>query len=268
MYRKIMEHIKKFISDSFKYTLYISIFFIWINYYYSSVITSFIISIILSIITDKIIGLFVNKRNEHIIIKQEEKNKIKQFSMQFLCSTKYQNINYFYSLFKNPTTKKTKSYFVIQNTTFVPYYNKKELTEDDVIFIYKNIPVNTDNLVVLCVNATNSATIFAKSINNYKFVILNENDVYFKFLKPLNALLPNSIKFKQSKKLKFKEILTIALNKNTSKGYFTSGFIILISSIFIKYKIYYIIFASLLFILSFISYFNVWFNKLENNDFV
>ena len=92
--------------------------------------------------------------------------------------------------------------------------------------------------------------------------------MYFKFLKPLNAPIPNSIKLKETQKLKFNQIVATALNKSTSKNYFTSGFIILISSLFIKYKVYYIIFASILFILAYISHFNVWFNKAESNDFV
>lgn len=263
-----MDKIRKIISNIFKYTLYISLFFIWINYYYSNIIFSFLISIVLSVICDLIIGVFIKKRNKHALISSQEKQLINDFSIQFLSSTKYQNINYFCSLFNNPNTKKTKEYFIIENTTFVPSYSKQEITNDDVFQIYRTINIKTKNLVVLCKSASSEAKILAKNIENYNFVILTENDVFFKFLKPLNACIPKSINFKKTKKLKFKEFLSIALNKNTSKGYFTSGFIILLSSLIIKYKIYYIIFASLLFILAYISHFNVWFNKSESNDFV
>lgn len=203
-----------------------------------------------------------------MIIKSKEKKLIKDFSMAFMCSTKYQNINYFTSLFSNPITKKTKDYFIINDTTFIPYYFKSELDNDDIMSIYRSHSIKTKNLVVLCTNISSSAKVLAKNIDNYNFVVLDENDVYFKFLKPLNATLPSTIRLKENKKLKFKEFISIALNRHTSRGYFTSGFIILISSLFIRYKIYYIIFASLLFVLAYISHFNVWFNKPESNDFI
>ena len=263
-----MYKISKILNIFFKYVLYVSMFFIWIYYYNRQLVFSFVLSIILSVICDFIISIFVKKRNTNAIIKNEEKKKILDFSNQFLFSTTFQNINFFCDLFKNPNTKKFKNYFIINNTTFLPYYTKIELDENDITNIYKSINVKTKNLVVMCKNCTNTGINLSKSVDNFNFVVLNENDVYFKFLKPLNATIPQNINFKKNKKLKFKELLCIALNKHTAKGYFFSAFIILISSLFIKYKIYYIVFAFMLFILCYFSYFNVWFNKESNNDFI
>lgn len=263
-----MENISRFFSNTFKYILYISMFFIWINYYYRDVITSLVLSVIISIITDKIISIFVKRSRHNAIVKSKEKKLISDFSTQFLCSTKYQNINYFSSLFSNPSTKKSKDCFIIKDTTFIPYYTTCKIDESDIMAIYRTFNIKTKNLVVLCKDITDGAKSFAKSISNYNFVVLNEYDVYFKFLKPLNASLPSIISFKETKKLKIKEYINIALNKNHSKGYFTSGFVILISSIFIRYKIYYIVFAFILFVLAYFSYFNVWFNKPEDNNFI
>lgn len=263
-----MYKLSKILSTFFKYVLYISMFFIWIYYYNRNLILSVILSVILSLICDFIISIFVKKRNANAVIKNNEKKKIIEFSNQFLFSTTFQNINYFCDLFNNPNTKKFKTYFIINETTFLPLYQKFEIDENDILNIYKSINVKTKNLVVLCKNYSTNALNLSKSIDNFNFVLLNENDVFFKFLKPLNAMLPKTINFKKTKKLKAKEILSIALNKHTAKGYFFSAFIILISSIFIRYKIYYIAFAFILFILCYFSYFNVWFNKEAENDFV
>ena len=261
-----MENITKFFSTLFKYTIYISLFFLWINYYHRNIYFSFALSIIFSIIVDKIIQLFISKKQKYTILKTEEKNKIKDFSIQFLCSTKFENINYFTTLFNNPNTKKTKDYFIINNTTFLPYYIKETLDEDDIYTIYRSFNIKTNKLVVLCTKITDSAKLLSKNIANFDITILNENDVYTKFLKPLNATIPTTIIFKQKQKLK--DFISMGLNKHNAKRYFFSGFIILLSSIFIRYKIYYIVFASLLFILAYISYFNTWYNKSTPNDFI
>lgn len=263
-----MVYLSKIVSTFFKYTLYVSMFFIWIYYYNRNLLLSLVLSIALSLIVDFVIMQFVKKKNSNAIIKSNEKKAIEAFSNQFLFSTTFQNINYFCDLFNNPNIKKTKNYFVIENTTFLPYYNKCELNQDDILGIYKLFNVKTKNLVVMCKSISTDALTLSKSIDNYNFVVLNESDVYFKFLKPLKASMPNNVSFKQTKKLKLKEILALALNKHTAKGYFLSAFIILLTSIFIKYKIYYIVFAFVLFLLCYFSYFNVWFNKEADNDFV
>ena len=263
-----MNNISKIISTLFRYGIYISLYFLWINYYYRNIFISFFLSIIISIITDKVIQIFVSKRNTYVSLKSTEKKLITDFSIHFLCSTKYENINYFSSLFHNPNTKKTKDYFIINDTTFLPYYFKRELTEDDIYTIYRSYNITTTTLVVLCSTISESAIAFSSSIENYRFVILDEKAVYAKFLKPLSATLPNTIKFKKREKLHFKEFLAIALNRHTAKGYFSSAFVILLSSLFIRYKIYYIVFATMLFVLSYISYFNVWYNRSTPNDFI
>lgn len=263
-----MEVVYKIISTFFKYVLYVSMFFIWVYYYNRNLIISLLISFAISLVVDFFIGLFVKRKNAHANLKLEEKRKIEEFSTQFLFSTTFQNINYFYELFNNPNAKKTKTYFVINNTTFVPYYIKPTLCEEDVYHLFKSINLKTKNLVVLCKSVTDGGLTLAKSINNFNFIILNETEVYFKFLKPLNALIPNVATFKKQSKLKFKELLKLALNKQSAKGYFSSAFIILLSSIFVRFKIYYIVFAFILFILCFLSYFNVWFNTKQNDSLI
>ena len=191
-----MDKISKIISIVFKYFLYFSFIFLWVYYYNKNLVISCIISLLLSVLLDMLIGLFLKKKSNHAQIKSNEKKQIENFSKQFLFSTQFQNINYFCSLFQNPNTKKMKGYFIIQNTTFVPYYTKAELNDEDILYLYKSINVKTKNLVVLCKSISNSALILSKSIENFNFVVLNENDVYFKFLKPLNATSPNIIKFK------------------------------------------------------------------------
>jgi uncharacterized membrane protein len=263
-----MENITKFVSNIFKYAIYISLFFLWINYYYRNIYFALFLAVIISIIVDKIIQIIISKKNKYTLLKKEEQSKIKEYSIQFLCSTKFENINYFTTLFNNPNIKKTKDYFIINDTTFLPYYYKSQLDNDDIYTIYRSYNIKTSKLVVLCVSISDTANVLAKSISNYQMIVLNENDAYTKFLKPLTATLPGTIIFKKDTKLKLKDLVSISLNRHSAKGYFFSGFIILISSLFIRYKIYYIVFATLLFVLSYISYFNTWYNKSTPNDFI
>ena len=76
------------------------------------------------------------------------------------------------------------------------------------------------------------------------------------FMKLSRFLCSRGYEFDDIKeKFKFIHLKNIAFTKNNAKHYLISGFIIFITSFFIKYNIYYLVFTTLLFIFSGICYF-------------
>ena len=84
---------------------------------------------------------------------------------------------------------------------------------------------------------------------------------YFKLLKVYDFYPEKVIELKQSQKITINDLLAYSLNKKRTKGYFLASCIMLFSSFLVKYNLYYIIFSTLLLILSLISFINPKFNK-------
>ena len=62
-----------------------------------------------------------------------------------------------------------------------------------------------------------------------------------------------------------KDFVSYSFNKNRTKGYLFSAFVLILSSLFVRATIYYCIIASILVVFAFVSQFNPYFNK--KNDF-
>ena len=78
--------------------------------------------------------------------------------------------------------------------------------------------------------------------------------------------MSSKVLYEEKNKYTFKELLNIAFNKNKTKSYVVTGLIFLISSIFLRYNIYYIVFTTLMFVFALFSYFNKPFNKKINEN--
>ncbi len=81
-----------------------------------------------------------------------------------------------------------------------------------------------------------------------------------------NVKIENKIEFKETKKLKLIELKNIVFNRSRAKGYFLSGFILLFTSLFYPYGLYYQIFASILFCLSLFSFYNKKYNVKPSDN--
>lgn len=127
--------------------------------------------------------------------------------------------------------------------------NKINLNKFEKVFIYSN-------------DFTQECKELCSSINNINISCKNEDET-FKIMKEKNIFPKDKVQKQKPKKKNFNNFCSVLFNKSKTKTYFFTGLIFLISSIFMRYNIYYLIFTTLMFLLSMYSYFNKRFNKKD-----
>jgi len=244
------------ISNSiFKYFLIFSISFLWLNYYNRDILLVSLISIIITIIISYIVNKIAKKRKDKISLTIKDNEKMKTTAFQLLMADNNDILTFFTILLKiknNPKIIKSKQLIEFSNKAFIPFYRKKQLSEDDLIEVFKTY--NYDHIIISCIEYSDEALQLSKKIASKKISIINHEQL-FVLLKKYDLFPDFNIAINPKKRFKFVNIKDIAFMKKNSRHYLFSGVIILISSLFIKYNIYYLIFATLLFVLSGISFF-------------
>ena len=230
--------------------------FVWLNKYLSSLRLSIISSIIISLFFFVTYLVFKHYQNKIYTQKNNKKLSIEELKTHLL----FTNNNNLFELLKNifdfkDTIKLDNNHYLdtLSNCDIYLMLNKEMLEYEDYINIYKN-RIN-DNLKVFCINSPSNHPELENT--NISFVDLLEIN---KILIDSNTQINNYAKYKNKPKLKLKDILSIVLKKNKSRHYFFYGLLILATSIFTPYYIYYTIIGTILILLSLYSRFNSRFN--------
>lgn len=95
----------------------------------------------------------------------------------------------------------------------------------------------------------------ANKIPDKKIVLLDSKATFIKLVKPYNFYPEDLKEIEFSTKPKFKEILKASISKKRAKGYLVASLILLFSSFIIRMNIYYVVFSSILLLLSLVSFF-------------
>lgn len=235
-----------------KYFLIFAVSFLWLNYVRISNTLAFSISISVSIILGYAIHLLQGLKTKHINVGKEENEKIENTSLQLTYGTNKQVLDFFYSTFnKNYTIKKYSDYISLNNYDFFPIYSTDTITQSDVL---RAIKQSENEIIIACVSADQSAIKCAK-LTSKKVVILTQADVY-RILKKYDSFPNFNITKITKKKLKFVDIKNSTFAKANAKGYIISSIIILFSSFFVRFNIYYTCISTLLLILAGICLFH------------
>ena len=230
------------------------LFFLWCNFYIKNFKLS-LISSCLAIISFGLIYfpiyLHKSKNSKNTKIK---KQKILDFANNLLIMN-YKEIYDF--LTKNLGFKDFKKV----SDTFISTNNK------DIFFIFTDERIfeieflkhlklrNYDNIEIYCFRKLNNLDIYQNI--NIKFI---EIDTLYELISNNNKeSIPSKYKF-DKKKIIIKDIFQTIFSKTKSKGYFIYGLIILITSLFTPYNVYYIISATSLLLISIFSRFNTIYN--------
>lgn len=251
----------------FKYFLIFAVSFLWINFYYDNLLAVGLISIIVAIIIGQIHDYLCKQKKITSSLSAKEKEKIEEISIQFLLATNKEVLIFFNTLLKSNHVceiNKIKKNIICDDFIFIPFYNKKIIDYDDIINIYKENKSNK-KIIIACIEYTDKALNLANSITNTKIIILDKYQIY-RLLKKHNFYPDFNITLNSNKKFKYSDLKNIAFTKTTAKHYLFSGIIILVTSFFIKYSLYYLIFATLLFIFAGISHFKPTTKKLDIID--
>lgn len=231
--------------------------FLWINFYLknlkNSVICSTIIVIAFLIIYIPL-TIKSNKDNKEVTLKNEKKTYYKN---QLLFSNDNLILNFILKLYKYNTIDKISSnhYYLKEfNKDIFLYYHQDTISLNDLYYIFKTS--KSDEIEIFTItNPEINITIKDKIVNYIDYDSLLEK------CKEDNLYFDNNIIIQKNNKYSLKDILCIVFCKNRTKNYIWLGTIILFSSIFTPYNIYYIIFSSCLYLLAIFSRFNKKFNK-------
>ena len=239
----------------FKYTLIFFISFLWIGSLIENLLIVLLISILCSIILGKILGIVYNKKQQSISESLKEQKKMVTASNQLLLCNDYKKvIDFFLKLFSDkPNLITTEKAIFWENFVFIPLYNTRKIYFDKVLEIYKTYH-SIPNIVISGISFDDESMEFVKSVSNVRIHLFDEKNT-FRIFKKHNLYPDFNITLKEKDKINFSKIKELIFSKRNTRNYFMSGIIILISSIFIRYNIYYLCFATLLFIMSGICFF-------------
>lgn len=264
-YRSKFSYILDFI---FKSVSVFVISFIWIRFFEHNITLIFIYSSIITlvVITLSTIRTIKKCKNENLSKLDFEKKENSIYQLNFYSQA--QILTFFSSLLNSTYEVNKKNDYLIlkKEDEKIGVFLNFNFNNTDAIFI-KNI-MNKINLnkfekvFIYSNDYTKECKELCSSISNVKFSCKNSDEV-FKLMKQNNIFPKDKVQKQKPKKKNFNNFCSVLFNKSKTKTYFFTGLIFLISSIFMRYNIYYLIFTTLMFFLSMYSYFNKRFNKKE-----
>lgn len=229
--------------------------FIWINFYYRSFRKSLVIALFLSIIFFIFYLIFTLKQSKKNKYINTSNNQLLDLKTQILYGNNKSTIKCLKNAFnlKSLELYKENKYIDKENKCDIVFiFDKENLIETDFIDIYKDKHYN--HIKIFCINTETKII-----LNNCNIEIINIEQINQQ-LNKCKINLNNDIKLKVDNKPNFKEVLRTVFNKNKSKSYFWFGLLLMISSLFTIFSIYYITIGSILLLLSIYSRFNKKFN--------
>ncbi len=233
------------------------IIFAWVQFFVKNITLSLMLACLLAIGIIVGIKMLKNRKIERYESSNLQSVELAKFkiAIQTLPSIKVSSIlKKLVPKNLSPTTKKgdivfTKDY----KTNLYTFYCSEILTESKLLEIIKT--KNADILTIFCVGYDQTAELISKSITNIKIKLITLDQLY-KICNENNIKLNTEHIDLNSHKIHIKDILKGFITPNKSKGYFISGLVVLFTSLIIPYRIYYVVFSTILFALSIVCKFN------------
>lgn len=228
--------------------------FIWLNYYLHNFRLSLLSAVIICAVAIIIYAIFqyysYNKSKANMTANQTRET-LKNY-LQY--STHTQNLKTILQLFDLDITKTidTNHYLTNEQDIYI-YFDRESLTPEDINKIIKNR--QRDNITVF----TFSKIQLNQLPDCISITIIDLSVIFQNFT---NNSLQQNINIYNIKKPKFslKHYLCIILSKERSRHYFHFGLLLIFTSLFTPYHIYYIVSGTILLLLSIYSRFNTKFN--------
>lgn len=253
----------KFFNVLFRLFLIYLICFIWVRYFVSSLGLCLAITSILTFSFEILIRFFLDRKLAKNKLKAEEEKLSEKISSNFIFNPKLAQ-SYFLKLAKiNHQAKKVGGYIEVFNsenqsvkTILYPCYSFVPISGQTLVEIVRKTEKSKPNKLVVCgYMISKEAFDVAKKLADLKIVLLGSKECFLKLIKPSGIYPENLKEVEFSSKPKFKELLKAAISKQRAKGYLLASLVLLFSSFIVRMNIYYLVFSSILLILSFVCYF-------------
>ncbi len=249
----------------------IMVSFVWANYYVRSFALALVISLTITALAEALIQLISAKRGKKYALTSAENKKIESISNAMIFAPYEQVISFYYNILK------TKYCSVKKKDCIVVEYKGKKVT---VVPLYSinGVPLNslTEAIQIATRNNTNKLFVLgnyympecvtlASNITSIEVCLLDARDVYTTLLKPNNYYPTWSVDVSKPK-LTSKDILAVVFNRTRAKGYLICGLILIFSSLFTPYNLYYVISSTILLFMAMYSYFNTTYRQDNKKD--
>lgn len=228
--------------------------FAWVQFFLRNLIFSLLISAIITSSMLITIKLIKSKHLSRLQNKTRLEADILKFKLtiQTLPSTKFaQLIKKIIPKDLDPHIQKGDIIFTNNNFPTTCTY-ASDLNINTLLKIIKEKPTNS--LIIFCPDYSQDVKHISTSFQNKSIKLVKLDELYPIFNQHNIQIDTSNINLHKCK-LTLKEIALNAISRDKSKGYFISGIILLFTSIIIPFKIYYVIFSTILMSLSIICRF-------------
>lgn len=249
------------LNNIFKYISIFCIIFIWSNYYYHNFLGCVIISVFLTSLICFILSNVFYTKQQKVLKSNQEKQACDNTLNQLLFLNNTEIIDYFYLVLKNQdhNTTKQNDHIIFKDRIIIPYFNY-ELDTDNFLKFYSEFR-DKQQIIFLSYKISSNLTSFIANFDLKNITFIYGPDVYTKIILPSNIKPQTIVLPTKPQKLTFLKICQHAFSKRNSRNYFLSGVLVMFSSLFYKYGLYYQIIGTLLFCFSLYSKFNTRFNR-------
>ena len=231
-------------------TAILCILFVWINYYLRNFSSAITISISIVIFIELVIYLLHKNKQLHTKVIANNKQIISSINISLIHSTLSTNLTYYSNILKTMyCSQKYKDCIVAiidrKKVCVVPTYKPTSCNQND---IAKCIAIavlhKADKLIVLSNTFDSTTTKYVQQIHGIEIELYDLELTYSTLLH--SQELPQCPITISQPKLSYKDIFRIAFDRQRTKGYLMSGLILIISSLFVPYNIYYVVSGSIL----------------------
>ncbi len=257
--------------------LIVSVFvlsFLWIRYYEHNSVLILLYASLVTMLVCSVVHIVKTKKYDKQVKLKNENKLIENLSNYLIFSPTKQVVKTFEETLKsrNIPYKTICDMLVFNDVCVRPIYSKTKCDDADILQTLNKINSHklSPNKIIICAKSyTEDAKKLVKTNSHLKISLLDEKEVFDEFFKPINYQVEynSSTPKKKSVKEKLGNLKNIAFNKKRFKGYMISAVVLLIGSYFLRYNIYYLVFASIMLVLAVFSYFNKPYNKKKANIF-
>ncbi len=262
-----MKKINFYLQEVLKFLLIFLISFVWSKYFFHKLWLAILISLSLSAIIYITILLITRKKRQKNTLKLKEKEDAENMFLSLSCNDK--PIDFFAKLAhkKHENIIKHKDYLVISHeqenvkTVLFADMSFQKMTVARLMEIYNKVKKEKATKIVICCKeiSDKDVSVFCQNFQE-KIIILDTYETYKKLFKYYDCFPEITQKYNTKHSLAFKDFIAYSLNKNRTKGYLFSAFVLILSGLFVRINIYYCIIASLLVVCAIVSQFNPYFN--------
>jgi len=227
------------------------LFFCWIRFYSGNVLLSVFASLFITFLL--VFGLFFYKHKKNIkkSITSKQRKSALECATQFRFSEPKEVQKFFYDILKEKYSVVNKSSGLLISLEdkllfFIPSFNKEIFTSNDLANYYSLAKkYNATQLTICSTQFEDNAKNLSKAIRTLPITLLDIYETYSQIIEP-SQKMPDKVVDTESVKLTFKQILSYAISRERTKNYILLGLVLIFSSFFVMFKIYYLVFGSIL----------------------